>query len=190
MTGEWFDDYDAINLIRRVRSISETAATQVLVQACAEGVTVRQRACYDDFWLTIPAAVWCGAHYELATGELFPAGTDLFNPLTTEGEYGHGGNGIIQFNEADLRAWLQKPVPGKRGRPPKVDWNGDVRQRVFTWLDYHGTPDTLDPEWGTQAAVEKAVMESGVSAAPSTVRRYVSRFMKEWIAQIALNARN
>jgi hypothetical protein len=34
----WLDDHDAVDLLRNARSISETAATPVLVQACTEGV--------------------------------------------------------------------------------------------------------------------------------------------------------
>jgi hypothetical protein len=184
---------DAVELIRSARKTSVGAAIKLLTVACAEGVRARQRPCYmprGDFAPVIPAFVWRDAHLDLDTGELYPAGTSPDDPPTEEGGYGHGGNGIITIDAADLRAWLRKSAPKTRGRPPKVDWE-EIKRHVFALLDYQGAPNPIDPEWGAQAAVEKDIKESlerdGITVAESTVREHVSRFIAEWKAEKAEN---
>jgi hypothetical protein len=80
--------------------------------------------------------------------------------------------------ESPPRQAGQKP---KRGRKPKVDWDGFVKPRLFKLLDYHGCPNSADPEWRHQADVEKAVADiCGVSVAESTVREHTRRLLSEW----------
>jgi hypothetical protein len=110
MTEQWLSLDAAVKLIRSDRKVSVGGAVQFLIDACAGGVRARQRPCYEEHgWgLVIPAAVWRGAHLDLDTGELFPAGTDQFDPPTEYGGYGDGGSGIIEVAEDDLRDYLRK----------------------------------------------------------------------------------
>ena len=116
--AEWFSLDDAVELIRGARKSSKGAAIKFLISVCADGsVRSRQRACYDpSSWFGIPAPVWRDAHLDLDTGELYPAGTDLYDPPTEFGGYGFGGNGIIEVNEADLRYRLREPAPLQEAR--------------------------------------------------------------------------
>jgi hypothetical protein len=73
---------------------------------------------------SIPAFVWHGAHF--ADGVLFEAGTDMYTHTSVEGGYGHGVNGIIEFNAEDLHYWLsaaasteEAPSTKKRARPQR-----------------------------------------------------------------------
>jgi hypothetical protein len=78
-----------------------------------------------------------------------------------------------------------QPAP-KRGRKNAIDWDSVVRPFVFEQLDYHGWPDASDPEWNSQAAVEKAVTEHINGAAGVTrVRAHTARYMAEWRKQKA-----
>ena len=190
IADKWFSVDDAVELTCNAHKISAGAAIKSLISAFANSVRTRQRMPFDGHSIAIPMAVWRDAHFDFDTGELYPAGTDLYHPPTEEGGYGHGGNGIIEVNEADLRDRLCKPAPKKRGRPPKFDWDGDIKQRAFAFLNYHGAPNAADREWGTQAALEKAIVESGVDVAPSTVRKYASGFIAEWKAEKAKRAGN
>jgi hypothetical protein len=124
--SKWLDDHHAIALIRDARKVSEAVAVKLLVEACTEGlVRAWQRACYEPkgFGLSIPAFVWQGAHF--ADGLLFEAGTDVYTHPGQEGGYGHGVNGIIEFNAEDLHYWLNvaptnvAPTPRKERSAPK-----------------------------------------------------------------------
>jgi len=90
----------------------------------------------------------------------------------------------IRINEPDLSEWFTERFlrPGRRGRKPKVDWDGIVKRRLFELLDYHGWPEISDPKWSTQADVESAVAEiCGVPLSESTVRAHTTRLMSEWL---------
>ena len=110
MTEQWLSLDAAVKLIRSDRKVSVGGAIQFLIDACAGGVRARQRPLYEkyDWGPVIPAAAWRGAHLDLDTGELFPAGTDHFDPPTEYGGYGDGGSGIIEVAEDDLRDYLRK----------------------------------------------------------------------------------
>jgi len=79
----------------------------------------------------------------------------------------------------------------RRGRKPKIDWDGAVKNFVFEKLDYHGEPTPDDPEWNSQAAVERAVTGfiegSGKSAVESLVRQHTARLIAEYKARKANN---
>jgi hypothetical protein len=123
MSDEWFSDSEAIALIRDTRKVSEAVAIKLLVEACAEGVVrAWQRACWQPkgFGLSIPAFVWQGAHFDDGLGILFEAGTDMYTHPSDEVGYGHGGNGIIEFNAEDLHYWLNvASTPRKQRSAPK-----------------------------------------------------------------------
>jgi hypothetical protein len=188
MTEQWLSLDDAVELIRSARKVSVGGAIQFLIDACAGGVRARQRPLYEEYdWgPVIPAAEWRGAHLDLDTGELFPAGTDQFNPPTEYGGYGDGGSGIIEVAEDDLRDYLRKPAPRKLGRPPKVD--EEVKKRIFKFLDHHGAPNPRNPKCATQAAVEKIIQDEA-DVSPSTARIHASEIIDNWKKQKAEKSR-
>src|SRR5262245_66004842 len=117
MSDEWLADFVAISLIRDARGVSEAVAVKLLIEACGESlVRTRQRACWEeekDFGLMIPAFQWRDAHF--ADRVLFETGTDVYTHPGEEGGYGHGVNGIIEFNAEDLHYWVNvAPTPHKR----------------------------------------------------------------------------
>jgi hypothetical protein len=130
---EWLNDYEAIALIRDARKVSEAVAVKLLVEACAEGrVRTWQRACDGpkDFGLSIPAFVWRDAHF--ADGVLFEAGTDVYTHPGEEGGYGHGVNGIIEFNAEDLHYWLNVALtPRKQRSAPKGERIKEALDALF-----------------------------------------------------------
>ena len=138
MSDEWLDYHDAVALIRNAHSVSEAVAVKLLVEACAEG-TVRtwQRGCWEPkgFGLSIPASAWRDAHF--ADGVLFEAGTDIYTHPGEEGGYGHGVNGIIEFNAEDLHYWLNvAPTPRKQRSAPK----GERIKEALVALFLDGVP--------------------------------------------------
>jgi len=180
---EWIDHDEAIKLICDARKIGVGAALQFLIKACAEDVRSRERPCWASYALggpTIPAPVWKGSHLDIGSGELFPAGS-------TE-VYGEGGNGIIEIAEDDLRERLRMPAPRKRGRKPKLDWD-DIKRQTFTLFEHQGAPSAIDPEWASQADVERAIQDilarDGIEVAESTVRKYAGQFLEAWQVQKA-----
>jgi hypothetical protein len=73
----------------------------------------------------------------------------------------------------------------RRGRKPKIDWDGAVKDFVFDRLEHHGAPMPSDPEWNSQAAVERAVADFimerfHVSMSESHVRTHTTRLMVKW----------
>jgi len=181
MSDEWLGDHDAVALIRTAHRVSEAVAVKLLVEACAESlVRAWQRGCWEPkgFGLLIPAAVWRDAHFDTHTGELFPAGTDPHNPPNEEGGYGHGGNGIIEFNADDLRIWLNTPPSAEhaaskeRMRPqrkraekaitalwpdgvPESLPNKLIRGHVRDWLKLHDSPESISNDTINRAAGRK-----------------------------------
>jgi hypothetical protein len=176
MSDEWLDDHDAVPLIRNAHGVSEAVAVKLLVEACAESlVRAWQRGCWEPngFGLSIPAFVWHGAHF--ADGVLHPAGTSPLNPYNEEGGYGHGVNGIIEFNADDLRIWLntEHAASKERMRPQRKRaeeaiaalWPDDVpgslpnkliRGRVRDWLKLHDSPEPISDDTIDRAAHRKA----------------------------------
>ena len=79
----------------------------------------------------------------------------------------------------------------RRGRPPKIEW-GRVRDFVHAKLEYHGLPQSGDPELSCQADVERAVAKFiekrfNISMADSTIRASTAKFIAEWQAGKADN---
>jgi len=182
MSDEWLDDHDAVPLIRNAHGVSEAVAVKLLVEACAESlVRAWQRGCWEPkgFGLSIPAFVWHGAHF--ADGVLHPAGTSPLSPYNEEGGYGHGVNGIIEFNAEDLHYWLsaaasteEAPSTKKRARPQRerakeaIDalWpdgvppqnklpNALLFKRVNDHLKKNGSPESISDESILRAAGRK-----------------------------------
>jgi hypothetical protein len=147
MSDEWLSDHDAVVLIRKARQVSEAVAVKRLVEACAEGtVRARQRGCWEPqgFGLSIPAYVWRDAHF--ADGVLFEAGTDIYTHPGEQGGYGHGVNGIIEFNAEDLHYWLSAAPSTKaarstkkRARPPR-----EAAKAVIDGLWPDGVPEQYE----------------------------------------------
>jgi hypothetical protein len=138
----------------------------LLSAACASG-KVRTRHYYAR-----------GKQVPIATESWHDVGLDFWWMGLTEDD---------QLNVPDLRQWFSDQFlrPRRRGRKPKVDWNGSVKRRLFELLDYHGPPDISDPKWSTQADVESAVADivediCGVSLSESTVREHTARLISEW----------
>jgi hypothetical protein len=136
----------------------------------------------EPFAPTIPAAAWRGAHLDPVQGALWPCGTDPRSPLEQRGGcWGLGAN-VIEIAADDLRAHFSEPRKG--GRKTKVDET--VKRQIFALLDYHGLPNSGDPEWKSQADVEKVVQELA-NVSESTAREHTAKFIAEWTAQKAGN---
>jgi hypothetical protein len=83
----------------------------------------------------------------------------------------------VQLSGAEIVRLGEK----RAGRPPKVDWNGSVKRKLFKLLDENGAPMPGDPEWSSQADVERAVQKMcNVPVAESTIRENTSRLIDEW----------
>jgi hypothetical protein len=188
--SEWIGDINAVKLICDARKVGEGAAVQLLINACAHGVRARQRDISDhrvpdhDWGLVIAASVWQGAHLDLDTGILYPAGWDFDNPPIDErgfvqSGYGLGGNGIIEISESDLSEHLKMPAPRKPGRKSKV--TPEVEQKVFAMLDHHGVPSPDDSEWSAQADVEE-VIEDLAGVGRTQARIHARRLIDKWKA--------
>jgi len=80
---------------------------------------------------------------------------------------------------------LDKPtVQTKKGRKSEDYWSA-VKQHVFELLDYHGLPQSHDPDWKSQADVERAALDFiqkrfSKGASESSVRKYVKEFISEY----------
>jgi hypothetical protein len=176
MPKGWLSFGLAVAEILERHNVSQGTAQVMLRKALAIGDIQSRRAPFEQKgseavllgpWEPVRPEQWCEASIDLA-------------------------HDLVDVYVPDFRDWLGKPksAPKKRGRPPKVDWEGEVKQRAFAFLDYHGAPSGVDPEWGTQAALEKAIIDSGIEAAPSTVRKYAAGYLIEWKARKAEIARN
>jgi hypothetical protein len=75
--------------------------------------------------------------------------------------------------------------PSRRGRMPKVDWEGTVRPRLFTELDYRGDLLSGDMKWRCLADIERFIANFidetfDESAATSTIRTYARKYLDDW----------
>jgi hypothetical protein len=82
-------------------------------------------------------------------------------------------------------AQRQRSDASPRGRKPKVDWDGGIKDFIFHQLDYHGWPQTGDREWSCQAQVEAAVRKFigdkyNIFLSESVIRHHTHRLMFEW----------
>lgn len=83
------------------------------------------------------------------------------------------------------RTYNRSAVKSRRGRKPKVDWDGAIKNFVFEQLDYHGSPHAGDHVWSCQADVEKAVADHimktfDLPISESVVRDRTRRLMSEY----------
>jgi hypothetical protein len=87
----------------------------------------------------------------------------------------------IEFPKSWSKAEAGSPPKRKGGRKPKFEHL--IHGALVELFDWHGDLRDDDPEWSTQADVEKAVRTKLGDKAPSavsTVRRYVSKFIADW----------
>jgi hypothetical protein len=84
--------------------------------------------------------------------------------------------------KADVVASGPASSPERRGRKPKLFWR-DVDKHIFDLFDHHSELSPDDPEWQTQADVERAVSSycelKGWAASESTIRRHVGQFLEQ-----------
>jgi hypothetical protein len=103
------------------------------------------------------------------------------------------GQGEVLLDETMLYSVYAVPVAvakhdERRGRRPKLDWDGQVKEFLFDQMDFHGGLVPGDPEWNCQADVERAVTtfienDLGSSASEGTIRQYTRKFLREWREQ-------
>lgn len=96
-------------------------------------------------------------------------------------------DGTTLYDVHVCEASKEQVKPARRGRRPKVDWDGCVKPFVYEQLEYHGYPHSGDPEWGSQADVERDVLhlienKFGTTVSESTVRSHTRKYMREWLA--------
>ena len=90
----------------------------------------------------------------------------------------------LRTDEIGLRCISARP-PCRLGRKPKFDWMGVVKIELFRLMDYHGGFHPCDKDWSCQADAVRAMDaflkdKYGVSAAPSTLRRWAKHIIGEW----------
>jgi hypothetical protein len=106
-------------------------------------------------------------------------------------------NGYLRpvfFKDEEFSSWIARSVPGRdvhvRGRKPSYD-RAPIRKWVFELMGYHGEFSLDDPEWKSQADLERAILDrfarSGKTPAESTVRALIREPLAQWRAQKAGN---
>src|SRR5262249_22420861 len=102
-------------------------------------------------------------------------------------------NGYLRpvfFNEEEFYNWIARRVPGRDvavgGRKPSYD-RASIRKWVFDLMGHHGEFSPDDPEWKSQADLERAILDkfalSGKTPAESTVRALIRGPLAQWRAQ-------
>jgi hypothetical protein len=100
----------------------------------------------------------------------------------------------VLFKEEEFNSWIARSVPGRdvhvRGRKPSYD-RASIRKWVFDLMDNHGELSLDDPQWKSQADLERAILEkfSGRNQYPveSTVRDLIHEPLAQWRASKARN---
>jgi hypothetical protein len=106
-------------------------------------------------------------------------------------------NGYLRpvfFKNEEFNGWIARSVPGRdvhvRGRKPSFD-RASIRKWVFDLMDYHDEFSLDDPEWKSQADLERAILDRfarfGKTPAESTVRALIREPLAQWRAQKAGN---
>ena len=193
---EWLCFPDAISLVEKtVPELRSKVPLERLIEECSK--EYRSDLARIDLGFLIPVALLSAA---CASGKVRarswyaprkyePIPPEYWNSLDLKFWWMDVGEDE-EINVADLRQWFTDRFlrPRRRGRKPKVDWDGNVRRRLFELLDHHGLPDISDPKWSTQADVESAVLDiCGVPLSESTVREHTSRLISEWLRMKAGN---
>jgi hypothetical protein len=185
---EWLVFVDAIFLVEEtVCELRSKVPLERLIEECPKEYR-SELTTRIDLGSLIPVALLSAA---CASGEVRarscrkhePVPPEYWNGLDLKFWWREVGVVTKQINVADLRQWFTDRFSRarRRGRKPKVDWDGNVRRRLFELLDHHGLPDISDPEWSTQADVESAV--AGICEVPlseSTIREHTSHLISEW----------
>jgi hypothetical protein len=101
----------------------------------------------------------------------------------------------VFFNEKNFENWLRIVSGGdgahpRRGRKPLYN-RARIRELVFEKMDHHGDLSPDDPEWKSQADLERAIADelakSGLTPATSTLRDSIREPLAEWRARKADN---
>jgi hypothetical protein len=106
-------------------------------------------------------------------------------------------NGYLRpvfFKDEQFNSWIARSVPGRdvpvRGRKPSYD-RASFRKWVFELMDHNDEFSPDDPEWKSQADLERAILDrfarSGKTPAESTVRALIREPLAQWRAQKAGN---
>jgi hypothetical protein len=106
-------------------------------------------------------------------------------------------NGYLRpvfFKDGEFNSWIARSAPGRdvhvRGRKPSYG-RASIRKWVFDLMDHHGEFYPDDPDWKSQADLERAILDkfalSGKAPAESTVRVLIREPLAEWRAQKAGN---
>jgi hypothetical protein len=106
-------------------------------------------------------------------------------------------NGYLRpvfFKDEEFNSWIARSAPGRdvhiRGRKPSYG-RASIRKWVFDLMDHHGEFYPDDPDWKSQADLERAILDkfalSGKAPAESTVRVLIREPLAEWRAQKAGN---
>jgi hypothetical protein len=106
-------------------------------------------------------------------------------------------NGYLRpvfFKDKEFNSWIARSIPGRdvhgRGRKPLYD-RTSIRKWVFDLMDYYDEFSLDDPEWKSQADLERAILGkfalSGKTPSESTVRALIRKPLAQWRAQKAGN---
>jgi hypothetical protein len=104
-------------------------------------------------------------------------------------------NGYLRpvfFKDEEFNSWIARSVPGRdvhdRGRKPFYD-RTSIRKWVFDLMDHRDEFSLDDPEWKSQADLERAILDklerSGKTPSESTVRALIREPLAQWRAQKA-----
>ena len=100
----------------------------------------------------------------------------------------------VVFMEEEFNSWIARNVPGRdvhvRGRKPSYH-RPSVRKWVFDLMDHHGELSLDDPQWKSQADLERAILrkfsERNQYPVESTVRDLIHEPLAQWRASKARN---
>ncbi len=102
----------------------------------------------------------------------------------------------VFFNDDDFKNWLRvvsggDDVPRRSSGRKRLYDRTRIQTLVFDKMDYHGDFSPDDPEWKSQAALERAIADelarSGMTPVESTVRALIGEPLAQWRAKKAGN---
>jgi hypothetical protein len=188
---QWLGFPDAIGLAEEmILGLRPKVSIEQFIEQCLE--EHRPQLTGIDLDSVLPEALLCAACASgqvrarsfYAPGKHEPVPPEFWHELELKWWWMQGVTEDDQINVPDLRQWFASRFlrPRRRGRKPKVDWDGRVKREVFALLDHHGLPDASDPEWSTQADIEAAVAKIvDVTVSESTIREHTVRFITEYL---------
>jgi hypothetical protein len=102
----------------------------------------------------------------------------------------------VFFNDDDFKNWLRivsggDDAPRRSSGRKRLYDRTRIQTLVFDKMDYHGDFSPDDPEWKSQAALERVIADelarSGMTPVESTVRALIREPLAEWRAKKAGN---